>query len=635
MNNVIVGTAGHVDHGKTCLIRALTGIDTDRLKEEKQRGITIELGFADMTAPDGTDIGIIDVPGHEKFIRNMLSGIGGIDMVLLVVAADEGVMPQTLEHLDILKLLNIKRGIIVITKEDLVEEEWLDMVTADIRKAVKGSFLENAEAIAVSSQTGKNMDRLRNMIFEMVKVPAGRNNNPTLLRIPIDRVFTIGGFGTVITGTLVEGMIRTGQEVTVYPVEKPAKVRNLQVHGKMVEAAFAGQRTAVNLVNIKKEELDRGQVVAAPKSLKPARMIDVKLHVVDGTKRKINTGSRLHLYYGSAQTLCKAVLLDKEALSAGESCYAQLRLEESIAVKQGDFFVVRYYSPMETIGGGTVLDANPGKHKLGDSSVLNALTIKETGDDFHLLEQIIKEQSKNFPMIGTLAKQVGMSEQEALQHCGAMISSGRVIQLSDHVFIHNDYAEQVHGVAIKILGDYHEKFPLSPGLPKEEFRNKLSSTLRVKDAKSLERLIEYMADTGSVKWETNTVCASGFSVSYTKAQQKMMDEFADIYKKSAFEAPELEELLRDRKDKNDCRQLIMALSNEGRITRLNGQTYMDTQTLSLVVDKIKERIKTNGSITLAELRDDLNTSRKYALQLLEYCDAARLTKLDGDKRVFY
>ena len=308
MRNVIVGTAGHVDHGKTCLIKALTGIDADRLKEEKQRGITIELGFADLQAPDGTDIGIIDVPGHEKFIRNMLAGIGGIDLVLLVVAADEGVMPQTVEHLDIMKLLNIRRGILVITKADLAADgDWLDMVESDVRDAVKGSFLENAPCVRVSAQTGQGIDELKSLIFEEVAKTAEKNNNPALLRIPMDRVFTIQGFGTVITGTLTQGSIRTGDEVTVYPEGLPAKVRNLQVHGKMVEAAYAGQRTAVNLTGVRKEDIARGNVLAAKGSLMPASMIDVKLQVLSDSKRSVLNGSRLHLHYGSAQVLCKFV----------------------------------------------------------------------------------------------------------------------------------------------------------------------------------------------------------------------------------------------------------------------------------------------------------------------------------------
>ena len=308
-----------------------------------------------MPNPSGQQIGIIDVPGHERFVRNMLAGIGGIDLVLLVVAADEGVMPQTIEHFEILKMLDIKKGIVVITKMDLVDEDWLELVKDDVAATVKGTFLEGAPVVAVYSHTGENIDQLRALILEKVKDVANRREDPSLLRIPIDRVFTMEGFGTVITGTLVEGSVRVGDEVQIYPGERIAKVRNLQVHGKAVDAAFAGQRTAVNLVNVKKDEIKRGDVLAAKGSLEQTRMLDVKIRMFDDAPRTLVNGSRLHLYYGSAEALCKAVLLDADALESGASGYAQLRMEEEVAVRKGDRFIIRFYSPVETIGGGVIL----------------------------------------------------------------------------------------------------------------------------------------------------------------------------------------------------------------------------------------------------------------------------------------
>lgn len=635
MNYVIVGTAGHVDHGKTFLIKALTGIDTDRLKEEKKRGITIELGFADIKAPDGTDIGIIDVPGHEKFIKNMLAGIGGIDLVLLVVAADEGVMPQTAEHFDILKLLNIKKGIIVITKADLVDEEWLDLVYSDILDMVEGSFLEHADMVAVSAYTGLNIDMLRDKIFQAVKASSKRNSNPALLRLPIDRVFTIDGFGTIVTGTLLEGMIKVGQDVAVYPGKNVGKVRNLQVHDHKVEAAFAGQRTAVNIAGLKKENLSRGQVLAVENSLKPTKMIDVNLQLIDKTKRDVLSGSRLHLYCGSNEVLCKVVLLDREKLLAGEHCYAQLRTEEDIVVKKGDLFVVRYYSPLETIGGGTILDANAVKHKRNDSKVLAALSVKESGGESDVFALLIQEESEQFTPIEVLANKLGISEEEALQHASQLVFEGQIVKLSDKLFIHADFMEKVKSDAGKILGDYHSKMPLSLGLPKEEFRNKLSAVLRTKQGKALELLVEYMAQTNTIRWDLNTVALPDFRVVYTKAQEKLLMEFAGLYKTFGHEAPELDVVLKDCNDKNTCKQLILALASEGRITRLTGQTYMDTEVLTTVLENVRKLIEMNGSIALSELRDILGTSRKYALQILEYCDAIQFTKLEGESRVLY
>ena len=310
MQNVIVGTAGHVDHGKTCLIKALSGIDTDRLKEEKKRGITIELGFANLIDTDGVHIGIIDVPGHEKFVKNMLAGIGGIDLVLLVIALDEGVMPQTVEHFEILKMLQIRQGIVVLTKSDTVDSDWADMVEEDVRELIKGSFLEQAELIRVSSYTGENIDVLRQKIVTMAKQAGKRREEKELFRLPIDRVFTMEGFGTVVTGTLIEGMCEAGEEVMVYPQERLLKIRGVQSHGQKEEKACAGQRTAINLAGIKKEELSRGEVLAYPGSLVNSTMVDATLRLFDSTQRKLKNGDRVHLSYGSAQAIGKVILLD-------------------------------------------------------------------------------------------------------------------------------------------------------------------------------------------------------------------------------------------------------------------------------------------------------------------------------------
>ena len=636
MRNVIVGTAGHVDHGKTCLIKALTGIDADRLKEEKQRGITIELGFADLQAPDGTDIGIIDVPGHEKFIRNMLAGIGGIDLVLLVVAADEGVMPQTVEHLDIMKLLNIRRGILVITKADLAaDEDWLDMVESDVRDAVKGSFLENAPCVRVSAQTGQGIDELKTLIFEEVAKTAEKNGNPALLRIPMDRVFTIQGFGTVITGTLTQGSIRTGDEVTIYPEGIQAKVRNLQVHGRMVEAAYAGQRTAVNLTGVRKEDISRGNVLAAKDSLTPASMIDVKLQVLPDSKRSVLSGSRLHLHYGSAQVLCKAVLLDRDSLEPGGSCFAQLRTEEPVVVKQGDPFVVRYYSPVETVGGGIVLHANAPKHKRFDEKVLQALSVRETGDDSAQMEQILRDESRSFPVAEKLAGQLGLSAGEAEEQLKSLAAQGKAVSLGDGIYVHQDYVNNIIDAAYSILEAYYAKNPLLAAMPREELRSKLGGQMKVMDARRLDRVLQYLGETGALALTPAIAGIQGHTVNYTKAQFRLMDEIAKLYARAGCESPDPDEVFAGRKDKEECKRLIAAMCADGRLTRVQGKFCLDSPFLRQTVTWIREKIEADGSVTLAELRDHLNTSRKYALMILEYCDNAKITRLQDDRRVFY
>ena len=633
MHNVIVGTAGHVDHGKTCLIKALTGTDTDRLKEEKKRGITIELGFAEMPNPYGQHIGIIDVPGHERFVRNMLAGIGGIDLVLLVVAADEGVMPQTVEHFEILKMLHIKKGIIVLTKSDLAEPEWLELVKEDVKNTVKGTFLEDAPMMTVSSYTGENIEELRELICSMVRDVGGRREDPSLLRIPIDRVFTIGGFGTVITGTLMEGSVHIGDEVQIYPKERTVKVRSLQVHGNMVDTAYAGQRTAVNLLNIKKEELNRGDVLAAKGSMKPTMMLDVKIQMFDDAPRSLENDSRLHLYYGSAEVLCKAVLLNKDVLSSGEEGYAQLRLEEAIAVKKGDRFIVRFYSPVETIGGGVILDANPSKHKRFRREVLDAMSVKEAGDYEAILEQTVLEGSKTMTGINDIASKLGRTTDEILKEIKSLTEAGKTVKLTEELYVHAGYMAAVKETAAAILSEYHGRNPISPGMQKGEFRKKLSDKIRIKDTKIIESVIRYLLAYGILADRESQIALSSFKVEYTAEHLEMQKRLEMRYRSCGYEIPELDEVISGEADKNLARQMVEALGTGGKLKRLTYQLYMHIDHWNKALELLYNHMEKNGRITLAEYRDLLNTSRKYAVMILEYLDEQKITRLVDDARV--
>lgn len=633
MHNIIIGTAGHVDHGKTCLIKALTNIETDRLKEEKKRGITIELGFADMPNSQGQHIGIIDVPGHERFVKNMLAGIGGIDLVLLVVAADEGVMPQTVEHFEILKMLKIKKGIIVLTKADLVEPEWLEMVEEDVRSTVKGTFLENAPMIAVSSYTGQNIEELRKLILDKVKDVGVRKEDPSLLRIPIDRVFTIDGFGTVVTGTLMEGSVKVGSEVQIYPGDQVAKVRSLQVHGENVETAYAGQRTAVNLVNIKKEEINRGNVLAAKGSMKQTMMIDVKIQMFDDTPRILKNDDRLHLYYGSAEVLCKAVLLDKDVLESGQEGYAQLRLEEEIAVKKGDRFIIRFYSPVESIGGGVVLDANPTKHKRFRNEVIEALVIKEAGDENAILEQTIRETSKTLMNMKDIALKLGKTLPELQIEIETLISEGKVIKLTDDLAVHVDYIKFVQKTAESILDEYHKKNPISIGMQKGEFRKKLSDKLYIKELKVLDFFINRLIKNRHLRDSGSLVAASTFKVEYKEEHFAMQKRLEKVYLDAGYEVPELEEAISKEKDVSLAKQMVEALAEEGKLKRLTYQYYMHKTHWEKAMKLFQDHMDKKDNITLAEYRDLLDTSRKYAVMILEYLDEQKITRLVDDVRI--
>lgn len=635
MKHVIMGTAGHVDHGKTCLIKALTGTDTDRLKEEKQRGITIELGFARLSGSEDLEIGIVDVPGHEKFVRHMLAGASGIDMVLFVIAADEGMMPQTVEHLEILKMLHIEKGIIALTKIDLVEEEWLEMVKEDVRESTKGTFLENAELIEVSSQTGYQIDYLRARICEMAEVCSLRREEEELLRIPVDRVFTIDGFGTVVTGTLTEGSIKIGEEIWIYPSERKVKVRNLQVHGKPVKQATAGQRTAVNLAGIKKVDVRRGEVLAAPFSMEKSRMLDVRVSMFDTAKRPLENGARLHLFYGSAEVLCKAVLLDADILQQGQSGFAQLRLEEDIAVKRGDRFILRFYSPLESIAGGVVLDPVAPKRKRFQETALDALKRKDEGSGKEVLEQILLEESQKFPQERLLARKWGGLRTEAAELLREMEELGTAYRIDKDVYLHRDFLRTVQTTAEQILEDYHEKNPVSGGMVREELRVRLKNGLHASDMKPMDALIAGMIDRGILKEAGNTVALSGFSIQYTEEQRQIRDAIEEIYQKAGVEIPESEEVIDGFKDKALARQMIERLCGEGVLVKLEYPNYMHSETIGWARQILKETIAEKGQITLAEYRDKIETSRKYAMMILEYFDREHITKKNGDARVLW
>ena len=500
MKNIIIGTAGHVDHGKTALIKALTGIETDRIKEEKKRGITIELGFAYLDLPDGEKAGIIDVPGHEKFVKNMLAGAGGIDLALLVVAADEGFMPQTREHLGILSLLNISEGIIVVTKKDLVDEDWLEIVCDEIREEVKGTFLENAQMIPVSSYTGEGIEELRQAIFALIDKNSQIKKLDIPPRIPVDRIFSVEGFGTVITGTLIDGTLKVGDPVTVYPSRLETRVRNLQVHSHDVQEAYAGQRVAVNLAGLKKTDLNKGDVVAAPNSMHTTMMIDIKLTILKDCQREILNATRLHLYHGARDILCKVVLLDRDSVSAGESCYAQLRLEEEIAVKTGDRFVLRFYSPLETIGGGVILDSNPFKHKRNDPAVLQSLDIKENGSDRDKISAALRDYSSRFETLDFLQIQTGIPKEQFDQQVQKLVKDKAAFKVSDNIVIHADYLNKLKDSAVKLLTAYHQENPLREGMKKDEFRNKL---IKYEDMSVVDRITDSLVNRKVLKYVNN------------------------------------------------------------------------------------------------------------------------------------
>lgn len=629
MNNIIIGTAGHVDHGKTCLIRALTGIETDRLSEEKKRGITIELGFAYLDLPNGERAGIIDVPGHEKFMRNMLAGAGGIDLALLIVAADEGVMPQTLEHLGILSLLDIKKGIVVLTKSDTVDSDWQALVAEEISEHTKGTFLENAPIMPVSSVTGDGIDALRNKIFEMINdVGAKKQNKP--FRIPIDRVFSMDGFGTVITGTMIEGHMNEGDEIMVYPSETLGKVRNVQVHSQKVQTAFAGQRVAVNLSNLKKSEIDRGDVLAPAKSMMTTTLLDVKLTVLKNINHEILNSARLHFYHGSRELLCKTTLLDRDKLSAGENGYAQLRLEEKIAVKAGDRFVVRFYSPLETIGGGVIIDPAPQKHKRNDRDCLTSLAKKERGTLKERLEEFIHDASAYFHTTAYVALQMNTPEVDAKRAANELAQTGAIIRITPAIYVHRDFAHSQATRLCSILDAYHKENPLKSGIKREELRSRF---LPNRDIAIVDGMLAHYDAEKLIKSADGSISLFDFSVKITTDVADVTSKIEKLYIDAAFTPPATDEVIASMGKPRDISQVHNAMIAAGTLVRMDSQISFHREHYDRAVEQIREYIAQNGNISLGQCRDLLGTSRKYAVAILETLDRQRITKMVGDARI--
>ncbi|MCL2840040.1 MAG: selenocysteine-specific translation elongation factor [Defluviitaleaceae bacterium] len=629
MKHILIGTAGHVDHGKTALIRALTGIETDRLKEEKKRGITIDLGFAHMELPTGERASIVDVPGHEKFVKNMLAGAGGIDLVLLVIAADDGVMPQTREHLGILQLLNAKDGIIVLTKCDLVDEDWLTLIQEDVKATVADTFLANASLINVSSHTGLGIDTLKKIIAEKVDTATSKNI-ATPFRIPVDRVFSAEGFGTVVTGTLIEGALNQGDLVEVYPSGKQTRVRTLQVHGGQVDTAYAGQRTAVNLSGITREEIQRGHVLSPPAAIQPTRMLDVKLTTLKDSPREIKTSSRVHFYYGTCNVLCKVVLMDTEKLPPGASGYAQLRFTEDVAVKRGDSFVLRFYSPTETIGGGIILNEHPKKHrKVKTSETIQTLENLEQGGLTENIQQAIA--SAGVAQLEEIQKRFGLDKDTWQTELETLTADNRITIITPQTAIEANYREILKSKMIVFIKAYHKENPLQPGIKKEELR---SHMLPEQKPAFFDKLLQIYND--KLRISDGRISLIDFTITYTKEQSIIRNELLSRLEKDGFTPPSPEELLAQyqKAAKKTAESILAAMLTEGVVTYTEPTIIFASETIAQAKAIFRTQAACGGDgVTLAQFRDATGTSRKFALSILEFLDRSGVTRKIGDARI--
>lgn len=627
MKNVILGTAGHIDHGKTTLIKALTGRETDNLKEEKQRGISINLGFTYFDLPSKKRVGIVDVPGHEKFIKNMLAGACGIDIVLLVIAADEGVMPQTIEHLDILNYLDVKKGIIVLTKCDLVDEEFIELVKDDIREKTKRLFIEGAPIVEVDSVSRRGLDKLVQKIDEISEdIEEKKTDAPS--RMSIDRVFSLKGFGTIVTGTLIEGKISVDDEMTIYPSEKKVKVRNLQVHGCDVKTAYAGQRTAINLSNIKVSEIQRGDVIAQTGSVEESMMIDVNISLVEHCKKSLKHWDRIRIFHGTKQILCRIVPLNEDEIQYGESGYAQLRLEEKIVAKKGDRFIIRSYSPMDTIGGGVIIDTAPKKHKIYDESVIEALKIKEKGELKDILEEYLKLNLSNYITLKELVSYTGEKEEYVKEGLNALIDENKVFCVNKY-YLHISHYQKLKEKVIEILTKYHKQYRLRNGILKEELRSKVDNSLKVKD---MDVILNKMVEEKDIKVQDNLVSNYDFEVKFNQKQLSIKKEIEDKSRKNGLNSLMTKD---DICNKNKFYEEVLEALTGETIQKLDDAYYIDKKVYENVKKDLLEYLNKNKEITVAQFRDITKSNRKISIVMLEHFDRNRITKRVEDKRILY
>ena len=628
MKNIIIGTAGHIDHGKTALIRALTGKETDRWEEEKRRGITIDLGFTYFDLPSGDRAGIIDVPGHEKFVNNMLAGVIGMDLVMLVVAADEGFMPQTREHVDIMTQLGVDKSIVVLNKCDLVDDEWREMVKEEIKEELIGSVFENANIVEVSAATHQGIDNLVSEIVHMTKDELVEKDINTIPRLPIDRSFSISGFGTVITGTLISGSIKKDDVLEVYPTGKTAKIRSIQVHGKDVKECFAGQRSAINISNLKKDEIKRGFVLAPKDAMENTMMLDVKLNVLESSNRILNNRCRLHLFTGTSEVLCRAVLLDSEEAGPGDSCYAQLRLEEEVAVRRGDKFIVRFYSPLETVGGGVILDANPTKKKPFNENHLEEIKRKEECSSTDIVELLVKKHSETMITTKEIGKLTGLSMDE-VNDCIDELKEENLVycyEMKKDVYVwHSSQEVKLEKETLEFIKKFHKDNPYKSGVAKSLLKTKLFNPIKQNVFDQI--IYKYMCN-NKIKKYKEFLSLTDFEINKDKTFLKVEKILINTYKKANFDFVRLSEI-EFNEEENIVKDILNVLIDEEKIVKINEEMYTLKSLMDNAEKIVCEKLKTNNLITISELRDELNTSRKSAKPILEYFDNMKVTRKNG------
>jgi selenocysteine-specific elongation factor len=630
MRHVIVGTAGHIDHGKSALVKALTGIDPDRLKEEQIRGITIDLGFAHLELGD-VQVGFVDVPGHEKFVKNMLAGVGGIDFVLLVVAADESIMPQTREHFDICRLLGVHAGIVVINKIDLVDPEMIELVQEEVAETALGSFLESAEIIPVSSKTGEGIDRLRKAIHDLALAIRPRPSN-RMLRLPIDRAFSIRGFGTVVTGTLTSGEIQKDQEIELIPGGLTARVRGIQVHGIMTGRAVAGQRTAVNLQGIDLAQVERGMVITVPRIFRSSQILDVHLVLLPSAKPLKNL-VKVRFHQGTLEVLARVALIGQDTLAPGESAYAQLRLDAPVFCLHGDAFIIRQFSPTVTIGGGTILHPNPSKHKSTDKQTLNALRGLDHGTIPEKIPILLATDAKRAMDLNELNSLLGLPAPDLVKICSDLARSEELVMLPapSPILVLPHVVESLKRETLSQVSAFHKENPLQKGISKEELRKRLFDDLPLE---VFRYCLDGLVEKRKLSFLEDALSIHGREVQLTAEGQQIRETIEASFRRAGYQPPSMADLQNSMPSSpEEIRRIFFWMIKEKILVRLSDDLVYHRETLEVIKKQIKARFVPGVKFGVAEFKELFDLTRKHAIPLLEYLDREKFTRRLGNDRI--
>jgi len=631
LKQIILGTAGHIDHGKTSLIKAVTGTDTDRLKEEKERGITIELGFASLDLPKGQHVGIVDVPGHEKFVKNMVAGATGIDIVVMVIAADEGVMPQTREHMEICTLLGIKHGFVALTKIDMVDEEWLELALEDVRDFTAGTFLENTPIVPVSAVKEQGLQDF-SRVLETICNQVPERGMSSLFRLPVDRVFTMKGFGTVITGSLISGRVQVGDTIMIYPSMITSRVRGIQVHNQSVNMAEAGQRTAINFQGLERAAIKRGEMLALPGTLKPSFMVDLQLQYLASNKKPIKNRTRVRFHTGTSEIQGNIVLLDREELSPGEKAAVQLRLDEAVCLVKDDRFVIRSYSPVRTIGGGQVLNPIPPKHKRFKTEVVQGLQSIAERSTEELIAYYIDQTGHTGVAFSDLVLMTNITEKSLEQLLQALLSHKTVLLVDrdSRIYMHANSFQQLRQDLSGHLERYHKTYPLKTGMPKEELKTKLPPNL---SPKLFNLMMNQMLKDGDIRVVEDTVHLASHTVALGADQEDIRDKILKTYRESGLQPPYFKELGKQlTADPSRARDVLNLLVKEGRLVKVKEDLFFDADTVTRLKQRLVEFLTVNGEISTPQFKEMTAVSRKYVIPLIEFFDAQNFTIRIGDIR---